>query len=156
MIDDQTIELIIPGTPTGKGRPRFSTRTGHAVTPQKTRVAEARVFEAWSLAGQPRLPDGPVLLTVEIALSRPNAHWKTDGTLSAAGQRVEWPTKKPDTDNVLKLIMDSLNGCAYKDDAQVVHCWVVKRWCHPDEAEHTTVTLRPAPVPLLANVRRAA
>jgi Holliday junction resolvase RusA-like endonuclease len=149
------IELRVMGTPTGKGRPRFNTRTGHAMTPHKTRVAEARVIEAWHLAGEPRLPDGPAVLTVEMALERPNAHWKLDGTLSAAGLRSEWPTKKPDADNVLKLVMDSLNGCAYRDDAQIVHAWVVKRWCNGGESERTLITLKPAPVPLMP-IRRAA
>ena len=31
-----------------------------------------------------------------------------------------WPTIKPDLDNTEKLVMDALNGIAYKDDAQVV------------------------------------
>ena len=30
------------------------------------------------------------------------------------------PQKKPDIDNVVKIIMDALNGAAYKDDKQVV------------------------------------
>jgi Holliday junction resolvase RusA-like endonuclease len=36
------------------------------------------------------------------------------------------PTKKPDTDNIAKIICDSLNGIAYHDDAQVVDLKVVK------------------------------
>ena len=30
------------------------------------------------------------------------------------------PVKKPDVDNIAKAVFDSLNGIAYKDDAQVV------------------------------------
>ena len=30
------------------------------------------------------------------------------------------PTKKPDLDNIAKIVLDSLNGLAYKDDSQVV------------------------------------
>ena len=36
------------------------------------------------------------------------------------------PTKKPDLDNVAKLILDSLNNVAYKDDSQIVMLKVEK------------------------------
>lgn len=32
------------------------------------------------------------------------------------------PTKKPDMDNVVKVIADSLNTIAYRDDTQIVDC----------------------------------
>jgi Holliday junction resolvase RusA-like endonuclease len=114
------------------------------------------VIEAWHQAGTPRLPEGPIVLTVEMALARPGGHWKVNGTLSAAGQRSQWPTKKPDADNVLKLLMDSLNGCAYRDDVQIVNATVVKRWCNAGEHEHTIIRLRPVPFVALAAVKKAA
>ena len=36
------------------------------------------------------------------------------------------PMKKPDTDNVVKVILDSLNQIAYHDDVQAVDCQVRK------------------------------
>ena len=36
------------------------------------------------------------------------------------------PTKKPDMDNVVKMIADALNQVAYKDDTQIVDCQVRK------------------------------
>lgn len=36
------------------------------------------------------------------------------------------PQKKPDIDNVVKIIMDALNGAAYKDDKQVVSVFASK------------------------------
>jgi Holliday junction resolvase RusA-like endonuclease len=30
------------------------------------------------------------------------------------------PSRKPDIDNVLKIVLDALNGVAYKDDSRVV------------------------------------
>jgi Holliday junction resolvase RusA-like endonuclease len=39
-----------------------------------------------------------------------------------------YPTIKPDTDNIAKSILDSLNGIAYKDDKQVVKLTVEKRY----------------------------
>ena len=37
------------------------------------------------------------------------------------------PTIKPDTDNIAKSILDSLNGIAYKDDKQVIRL-IVEKW----------------------------
>ena len=45
------------------------------------------------------------------------------------------PTKKPDTDNIAKAILDALNGLAYYDDAQVVHLEVQKRYSNEPRAE---------------------
>ena len=36
------------------------------------------------------------------------------------------PTKKPDADNILKVVADSLNQIAYRDDAQIVDTQVRK------------------------------
>lgn len=39
-----------------------------------------------------------------------------------------FPMKKPDLDNVMKIMCDALNGIAYKDDAQIVNAKICKRW----------------------------
>jgi Holliday junction resolvase RusA-like endonuclease len=49
------------------------------------------------------------------------------------------PTKKPDFDNIAKIISDACNGIVYKDDAQIVHAVIAKRWSHD---EHVDVTIR--------------
>ena len=36
------------------------------------------------------------------------------------------PTKRPDADNVVKLVADALNQVAYRDDTQIVDCQVRK------------------------------
>lgn len=41
------------------------------------------------------------------------------------------PTKKPDLDNVIKIILDGLNGLAYGDDKQVVELKALK--CYAKE-----------------------
>ena len=60
-------------------------------------------------------------------------------SLSKAGLALPYPLKKPDTDNLLKLQMDGLNGCAYDDDVLVVDARAVKRWAAPQEIEHVRV-----------------
>ena len=42
------------------------------------------------------------------------------------------PTKKPDVDNVLKAVMDALNGVWYLDDKQVVVGSVCKEYAPQD------------------------
>lgn len=47
------------------------------------------------------------------------------------------PTKKPDTDNIAKGILDALNGIAYLDDKQVVKLEVEKHYSQNARVEVT-------------------
>lgn len=38
------------------------------------------------------------------------------------------PIIKPDLDNIAKIILDSLNNVAYKDDKQVINLNIIKKW----------------------------
>lgn len=42
-------------------------------------------------------------------------------------------SKKPDTDNVAKAILDAMNGIVYEDDAQVAGLIVQKFYAEKDE-----------------------
>ena len=46
---------------------------------------------------------------------------------------LEYPQKKPDADNIGKIILDALNNIAYKDDSQVVELTVYKRFTEETE-----------------------
>ena len=58
------------------------------------------------------------------------------------------PTRKPDADNVLKAVLDGLNGVVYKDDAQVFETCISKLF-EPEVTEypaghlHVEVTIFP-------------
>ncbi|MDM0834524.1 RusA family crossover junction endodeoxyribonuclease [Clostridium perfringens] len=41
---------------------------------------------------------------------------------------LEKPTKKPDSDNIGKIILDSLNGVDYKGDSQIIEFSFIKRY----------------------------
>ncbi len=134
-----TVTLIVPGRAVGKGRPR-STKSGRMYTPAGTVKAEGDVRAAWYAAGQPRIDGRPPLQVLIIsAHRRPENHWRVNGSLSAAGERSQMPVRRPDIDNQIKLVLDSLNGAAYEDDVQVVSIKAVKRWAAPMEAEHVRV-----------------
>ena len=38
------------------------------------------------------------------------------------------PVKKPDIDNIIKIVLDAMNKFAFKDDTQVVELSVKKRY----------------------------
>lgn len=113
------ITFSIPGKPFGKQRPKFS-RYGKYVktfTPDKTVSYENLVKFAYIEAtkGGLRFPDN-VLLEVVIV-----AYYQIPQSVSKKKRQrmLEYdirPGKKPDADNIAKVICDSLNGLAYKDD----------------------------------------
>ncbi len=43
------------------------------------------------------------------------------------------PTKKPDSDNIIKIILDALNGVAYWDDSQVCRVYFEKMYAEKPE-----------------------
>lgn len=142
-----TVTFRIPGKLTGKGRPRATLVAGRPrlYTPAETRSAETRVRDAWRAAGSPYLGDGPLTLELVIGHERPAGHWTSRGDLSAAGRRMPFPAKKPDADNQLKLLADALNGCLWKDDAQIVEARIVKVWMRlPGMAAYSVVSVAAA------------
>lgn len=61
---------------------------------------------------------------IQAVYGIPQSATNADRTRMATGQKR--PTKKPDCDNIEKVIMDALNGIAWHDDAQVVDIKTVK------------------------------
>ena len=124
------IRLRIEGPAEGKDRPRFNPFMKQVYTTKKTTTGEREIRAAWEEQGKPRLPDESALgLSVSIAVVRPGGHFKKDGSLSAEGERNPVPRKqKPDLDNAVKLIMDALNGRAYRDDVRVAQLHMWRSW----------------------------
>ena len=116
------VRFTIRGEPKGKGRPRFCRNTGHAITPKDTVNYETLVRTEYSAAyPEFKFPDGTMLdMRIMAYYSIPkSASKKKKASMLANEIR---PTKKPDMDNVVKIIADSLNQVAYRDDTQIVDC----------------------------------
>lgn len=113
----------VPGKPQGKGRPRF-TRSGHTYTPDRTAEYEERVKLAYKQAGGGKL-SGFVSADICAVFAVPKSHTKAQ---RAAALNASFAPKKPDCDNIAKIILDALNGIAYDDDAQIVKLRVEKRY----------------------------
>ena len=124
-----TIVFSVPGDPKGKARPKVTrTKAGTSLTytPDKTVAYEELVRLRFTEAAQGRsFPAGkPLRLCVVAFHSVPKS--KPKKTKAAMLLNEIRPTKKPDFDNIFKIICDALNGLAYADDAQIVEAQIVK------------------------------
>lgn len=99
----------------GKQRPRATASRGKArvYTPRKTRVFEECVRKAWREQVGEEWAQFSGAVTVTIAVTRELA--KSNPKKWAGRQDLQ----KPDVDNVLKAVLDALNGLAYSDDAHI-------------------------------------
>nr|DAH87168.1 MAG TPA: Endodeoxyribonuclease RusA [Caudoviricetes sp.] len=62
--------------------------------------------------------DSYVSVMINAYFSIPKSYMK--GKRLACKHNINRPAKKPDVDNILKAVLDALNGVAYKDDKQVI------------------------------------
>ena len=121
------MEFDVMMEPRGKGRPRF-TRDGRTYTPSETTAAEKEIAAAyWALRERSYYERNvPIALHVEAYFKIPPSYVKRKLKAALAG---EWlPTKRPDGDNILKLVADALNKAAYYDDSQIVYMTIKKKY----------------------------
>ena len=113
-----SIRFFVPGKPRGKGRPRFS--GGRAYTDEQTRDYERLIGLAFRGSARGfRFPDDQfVSVAITQQMPIPQSASKAKRAEMVAGHLR--PSAKPDVDNVIKAVLDALNGVAYKDDARVV------------------------------------
>ena len=122
-----TCDFEIEGKPVGKGRPRFK-RIGNFVqtyTPASTAEYEKLVKLRFQNAGG-QITDKPVRVGITAFFAPPKSTKKRDRIEMLANRIL--PEKKPDCDNIAKIILDALNKIAYIDDSQVIELVVKKRY----------------------------
>ncbi|QDP52976.1 MAG: hypothetical protein Unbinned4118contig1001_10 [Prokaryotic dsDNA virus sp.] len=113
----QWCKFTVPGDPIPKARARsFRTATGIAhYTPQRTKQYERDIQTlAAQYARNKPPPKTPIRLTVIAIFKRPKYLQKKSSPVGLVPHCV-----RPDLDNVLKAVKDSLNGILYEDDGQV-------------------------------------
>ena len=135
------ITFLIPGEPTAQGRPRFSNRGPFvkAYDPEKSRNYKAFVkciaMDAMNTNNGLQPLETPVNVNIKAFIGIPAS--KSKKFKAAALSGVERPTKKPDCDNIAKIILDALTGIIYKDDKQIVSLLVEKYYAENPRVEVT-------------------
>lgn len=117
--------FIILGEPKAKARPRFTVNSkgqrGKIYTAKDTISYEKLVRKEYT-EQYPTLPPVPPKIPLKMEID--TYHKIPKNVSKETKQRMEScqirPTKKPDVDNLAKIIADSLNGVAYHDDSQIV------------------------------------
>jgi len=163
------IEFRIDLVPRGQGRARATSRGRFAsVYKHDDDVAAESSFAALASRHRPaELLQGPLRVRILAVLPRPAAlcglSKRTGDPLQDPGRR--WHTAKPDSDNCIKLCLDSLKSF-WKDDAQVSEVALAKHIAALNEPPHWMVKIeqlpeldsgwRPAEKPLSVKARKLA
>lgn len=111
-------EFLVPGPITGKARPRMNTRTGKAYIPSKTKNYEYEIKQ-WFINKYPNFKTLETRLKIQIIAYYDIPKSTTKKQAEKMERQIISPTKKPDIDNIAKIVLDALNKLAYKDDTQV-------------------------------------
>lgn len=117
--------LTVYGKPIPKGRPRYA--NGHMYTPDTTRAYEQKIAEEWRSRSLTTY-SGPVKVSIGFFMPIPKSWSKTDQ--EKAERWLIMPTARPDIDNLIKAVLDGLNGVAFADDRQVVQLSATKVYSH--------------------------
>lgn len=125
-------EFEVPGKVIGKGRPRLNSYTGIVYTPTRTKDYESLV-EQYFLLKYPRFKalEGRIKINIIAYFSIPKTTKKAD--INEMLENNISPTKKPDIDNIVKSILDSMNKFAFKDDNQITKLEVEKKYSLEDK-----------------------
>lgn len=127
MLEKKTYEIEIDESITGKQRPRMNTYTGKAYTPTKTKNYEYLVKQTFLNKYPDFKPiEGRVTMTIIAYFDIPKSTSKKKKVEMLCGEIS--PTKKPDWDNIGKIISDALNKFAFKDDSQITDVRIFKKY----------------------------
>lgn len=128
------IIIKVDGEIVGKGRPRFARRGSFVstYTPAKTNNYENLVRVLYEEQNKDNASKNkyfnrePLELTINAYFGVPLSFSKKKAKQALNGEI--YPIKKPDFDNIAKIIADALNKVAFGDDTQIITCIVNKRY----------------------------
>lgn len=115
--------FFYPCRPRGQGRPRFSGKVAYKSGEDKAYEQGIRMAYFAAYPGYHPIGD-PVAVDVTAIYPIPDSASKARKSLMLEGAVL--PISRPDVDNILKSVLDALNGAAYTDDKNAVECRIRK------------------------------
>lgn len=120
-------EFEVIGNIIGKQRPRVNMYTGNVYTPTNTKDYEEYIKQCFFLKyNKCEMILNRVNIEIIAYFKIPSNTKKIDKEKILKGEIS--PTKKPDIDNIAKVVLDSINKYVIKDDSQVTKISVEKRY----------------------------
>lgn len=136
----EKIWVEVPGQPKGKARARtfYNPKLGRmqSVTPTDTVLYENWIKECYIKQAEAIKHKGffekeALDVAINAIFEIPKSTSKKNRQKMESGELL--PCKKPDVDNIAKVICDALNKVAYGDDTQICNLYVCKRYTKEDE-----------------------
>jgi Holliday junction resolvase RusA-like endonuclease len=124
-MSNKVLRIIISEEPIPKGRSRIVFINGkvRSYTPQHTQQAQDSIVVRLKRHQDNAFPAGMPLKLTAVFFRTKSKYLPNKEIL---------PFRKPDLDNLLKLLMDASNGLLFSDDAQLTNISVKKRWTNRD------------------------
>lgn len=125
-------EFEVFGEIKGKDRPRVNTYSGSIYTPNKTKDYENLIRQYFQVKypGFKQL-EGRISVKIEAYFKVPKRITKKE--LAQIEGKTLSPIKKPDIDNIVKIILDAMNKVLFKDDNQITKLEVEKFYTTDEE-----------------------
>lgn len=130
------IKFTVPGNPRGKQRPRICRIRGKTITytPKETTEYEKLVKASYTAVSKAKFERNlPLEISILALYPVPKSVNKKLKSSMLKGGIL--PTKKPDSDNIIKIILDALNCVAYRDDAQICKVYFEKMYAEKPETK---------------------
>lgn len=120
----KTVSFHVPGKPQGKARARtfYNPNAGKhmSMTPESTVLYENLIKTMYIRAAKGCKFEKEIPVTLRIVARYMPAKSTSKKKMKQMLEGEILPLKKPDMDNIVKVIADALNGVAYLDDSQIV------------------------------------
>jgi len=140
------INFTVYGDPKPQPRPRFR-RMGKFVSTYDPASDDKKNFHQIANHYAPEEPiSTPLRVEVNFFLKRPKGHYGTGKNVGKL--KVSSPVyhiKKPDVDNLVKFVLDSLNKLYWTDDAIIIILVVGKFYAENEKATRTEVRITKYP-----------